>query len=55
MTARATVNQTDDGWRIELTEVESGVIETHDSTIIIRIDPDADDQAPTPLAVSLEA
>ena len=52
MTAKAKVTQLEDGWRIELGDVESGVVETHGAAVIVRLDPGTDDTS-KPLDVTL--
>lgn len=54
MTAHVCIDQTDTGWDVDVKEAENVLVRFEDGNIYVSVKPD-DDDAATPLAVSLEA
>jgi predicted RNA binding protein YcfA (HicA-like mRNA interferase family) len=52
MSAHVTIDQTDTGWRVEVTEGDHVIVETDGPSCIVAVHPD-DDDTQTPLAVTL--
>jgi len=53
MSAHITVDQTPNGWRVEVTEGDDVVVETNGDSLAIAVHPDDDDAPGKPLDVSL--
>lgn len=53
MSAKVTIEQTADGWSVEVTDGDDVVVETKGSSIVVAIHPDDDDQQGKPLGVAL--
>ena len=53
MSAKVIIEQTADGWRVEVTEGDDVVVETSGTSIAVAVHPDDDDHQDKPLAVNL--
>ena len=53
MSAKVIIEQTADGWRVEVTEGDDVVVETSGKSIAVAVHPDDDDHQGKPLAVQL--